>query len=87
MALRAWAAFVIFAAIGMGTWGGHPAAVPPDAGWLQGTWIITAVQKDGVADPTQIGAVVTFIGDTVEFAPQLTLVPFDPAKIEQLALR
>jgi hypothetical protein len=70
----------------VGNWGGHPVAVPPDAGCLQGTWTIASVQKDGAADSTQIGATVTFLADTVEFAPQLTIVPLDPAKMEQLAV-
>jgi hypothetical protein len=81
MARRTWTAIVIIAAVGMGNWGGHPAIVPPDARWLQGDWVITSVQKDGAADPTPIGAAVTFLPDTVEYAPQITLARLDPAKI------
>jgi hypothetical protein len=81
MARRAWTTIVVAAALGMGNWGGHASVVPPDTRWLQGVWIITSVQKDGAADPTQIGASVTFFRDTVEYAPQIALLRLDAAKI------
>jgi hypothetical protein len=37
---------------------------------LQGVWEVTHVQKDGKKDSAQIGATLTFTGDTVTFEPK-----------------
>ena len=36
---------------------------------LEGSWEVTSVQRDGEADPMQIGARLTFTGNEVKFQP------------------
>jgi len=37
---------------------------------LEGSWEVTMVQRDGEADPLQLGAQMTFTGNAVTFQPK-----------------
>jgi hypothetical protein len=38
---------------------------------LEGSWEIVSVQRDGQPDALQVGARITFLADTVVFAPKV----------------
>jgi hypothetical protein len=46
----------------------------PDRDRVQGTWEVLSVHRDGVADPAQVGALVTFAGDQVTFTPRVVQI-------------
>jgi hypothetical protein len=38
---------------------------------LDGSWVVTSVQREGKPDPLQVGAKVTFLGNQVTFQPKV----------------
>jgi hypothetical protein len=63
------AALGICALLAAGKFGlGSAASI--DAPELQGAWEITSVQRDGVADPTQVGSILTIAGNAATFQPK-----------------
>jgi hypothetical protein len=43
---------------------------------LDGLWRIVSVQRDGLADPVQVGAFLTFANGEVKFWPQVPQLNF-----------
>ena len=37
---------------------------------LEGSWLVTSVQRDGEPDPLQMGARMTFAGNRIMFQPK-----------------
>jgi hypothetical protein len=58
-------AVVLVAAILACKWSLDKSAGHPIAGPLEGTWEITSVEREGVADRSQIGSHLTFTGSKV----------------------
>lgn len=73
------ALLALVALFGAETRSGRPAAprseakqtptVSKEAKQLQGTWTITAVTRNGAADPAQLGERLIFTGNKVVFKP------------------
>lgn len=57
----------VFAVLLAGRYGMTYPAAPPDAAALQGTWLITAVERNGKPDSWQVGGMITFAGNTATF--------------------
>jgi hypothetical protein len=62
-------ALVVVAALVAGNWDGDPSRQAPNAGRLQGVWVITSVHKNGAREASQNHGIMTFSGDTVQFEP------------------
>jgi hypothetical protein len=45
-----------------------PVMGPMNTG-LEGSWVVRSVARDGHADATQVGAILTFADDRVTFVP------------------
>jgi hypothetical protein len=44
---------------------------PSEPATLDGTWVIVSVRRDGQADPTQVGARLTFANGKIGFRPKV----------------
>jgi hypothetical protein len=55
-----------------------------EAEQLQGTWKITSARRDGEPDTAQVGAYLTFAGNTVTFHPKP--VKRDDRTLREMAL-
>jgi hypothetical protein len=64
-----WAAHLLAAALLAAPWAGRQLAAPPAAEPVDGTWVIASVQKDGTADPGQVGGALTFADGSVTLVP------------------
>lgn len=64
-----WSAHLLAAALLAAPWAGRQLAAPPAAEPLDGTWVIASVQKDGAADPAQVGGTLTFADGSVTLVP------------------
>jgi len=63
-----WAAHLVAAALLAAPWAARqPAARVADP--LAGTWVIASVQRDGAADPDQVGGTLTFADGSVTLVP------------------
>jgi hypothetical protein len=71
MAALRFPAHVLVVVLLAGTGTGHYVSAPPqflgDLERIQGRWEVRSVRKDGRDDPTQIGAVLKFVGNEVIF--------------------
>ena len=77
MSRRGWTALVVATALVAGNWDGNLSKHVPDAGPLQGVWVITSVHKNGF--PGQVNGIITFRGDTVQF--EGVIVAYEAANI------
>jgi hypothetical protein len=64
-----WAAHLLAAALLAAPWARPQAAAPRAADPLAGTWVIASVQRDGAADPDQVGGTLTFADGSVTLVP------------------
>lgn len=58
----------------MGSMGSDQPVPDKKAESLEGTWEITSVQRDGEADSTQVGSLLTFTRTEVAFQPKVVLI-------------
>jgi len=69
--IRQFSIAVGFLAAACGCWlvarTNRPVDVRAESQRLQGTWVVTSVQRDGALDPTQVGALLTFEESAVRF--------------------
>jgi hypothetical protein len=61
----------LLAALPTGCIGGHQRTGDRESPSLEGAWEIVSVERDGRPDALQIGARMTFTGDTVVFTPNV----------------
>ena len=48
----------------------RPVDVRGETARLQGTWVVTSVQRNGVVEPGHVGALLTFEGNVARFQPK-----------------